>query len=116
MVHHLSRSLFFTACLILIPTVCHAQTKPSGDPAIISAGEKLELVFDGASILTEGVASAPDGTMYFSDITFTHLSKDEHGVSEAGHIWKYDPRSRETTVFVHPAECPMGSNSTPRGT
>ena len=103
MIHCLSRSPLFVVSLLLTPTLCQAQVKPSGDAEIISAGAQLELVFDGASVLTEGVASAPDGTMYFSDITFTHLSKDQHGVSEAGHIWKYDPRSKQTAVFRSPS-------------
>lgn len=103
MIDYLTRSWLFAVGLALFPAFGQAQPKPSGDPDIISAGAQLELVFDGASVLTEGVASAPDGSMYFSDITFTFQSKDEHGVSEAGHIWKYDPRSGETTVFRSPS-------------
>jgi gluconolactonase len=99
----LLRSHLVALVLVVAPTLCHAQAKPSGDPDIIPDGAQLELVFDGASVLTEGVASAPDGTIYFSDITFTYKSKDEHGASEAGHIWKYDPRSGKTTIFRSPS-------------
>jgi len=83
--------------------VSQAQSQPTGDPSIVPTGAKLELVFGGGSVLTEGVASAPDGTMYFSDITFTYSSKDELGVSEAGHIWKHDPRSGVTSIFRSPS-------------
>ena len=40
----------------------------AADP-IVPAGAKLEKLFDGI-VLTEGVAVAPDGMVYFSDITF----------------------------------------------
>ena len=43
---------------------------PAADP-IIPPGAKLEKLFDGI-VLTEGVAVAPDGMVYFSDITFSH--------------------------------------------
>src|ERR1700752_3633144 len=44
---------------------------PTGDPSVLPAGAKLDRVFDSACRLTEGVATSPDGTVYFSDITFT---------------------------------------------
>lgn len=97
------RSQLFTVGLILLPAIATAQPRPSGDPVIIPAGAQLETVFDGGSVLTEGVAVAPDGTIYFSDITFTYQSKNELGVSEAGHIWKYEPRFGTTTIFRSPS-------------
>ena len=103
MVHCPCKGQFVIVGIILIPVLAQAQPRPSGDPAIIPAGTQLETVFDGGSVLTEGVAAAPDGTIYFSDITFTYQSKDERGVSEAGHIWKYDPRSGRTTIFRSPS-------------
>ncbi len=76
---------------------------PTGDPAIISPDARLELLFDDACF-TEGVAVAPDGDVYFSDITFT--SSCRHGESElpqAGIIWRFDPDTKETTVFRSPS-------------
>jgi len=70
---------------------------------IVPAGSKLEKVFDGACALTEGVAAGFDGMMYFSDITFTSKCKDANGAEEAGHIWKFNPRTGETTVFRSPS-------------
>ena len=46
---------------------------PSGDPSIVSPDAKIETLFDGA-MFTEGPAVAPDGSVYFSDITFSHQS------------------------------------------
>ena len=65
-------------------------TLPTGDPSVLPAGAKLDRVFDGASILTEGVAVSPDdGMVYFSDITFTALCKDPSGkYLQAGNIIK----------------------------
>ncbi|MBI3990437.1 MAG: SMP-30/gluconolactonase/LRE family protein [candidate division NC10 bacterium] len=76
---------------------------PSGDPSIIPPGAKLEKLFEGGCVLTEGVAAGPDGMMYFSDITFTFRCKDEKGAMEAGHIWRYDPKTGKTTIFRSPS-------------
>src|SRR5205809_5671644 len=70
---------------------------------IVPPDAKLEKVFDQGVVLTEGVAVAPDGMVYFSDITFSHVSKDKHGVIEAGHIWKFDPKTGKATIFRSPS-------------
>ena len=44
---------------------------PTGDPAFVPAGAKLERLFDGGYMLTEGVAAGHNGMIDFSDITFT---------------------------------------------
>jgi gluconolactonase len=78
-------------------------TPPTGDPAIISPDARLELLFDDACF-TEGVAVAPDGQVYFSDITFS--SGCRHGDSDlpqAGIIWRYDPTSGQASVFRSPS-------------
>ena len=64
---------------------------------IFAPGAKLEKLFTGGH-LTEGVAVAPDGTVFFSDITFT----TETGM-QAGHIMRYDPRTNKTTVYRSPS-------------
>jgi gluconolactonase len=77
---------------------------PEGDPSVLPEGSKLMKVWDDGCVLTEGVTAAPDGAMYFSDITFTSLCKDESGkFLQAGNIWKYDPRTGETTVWRSPS-------------
>ena len=77
---------------------------PAGaaDP-IVPPDAKLEKIFDGGLVLTEGVAVAPDGTVYFSDITFTHFSKEKKQPVEAGHIWKLDPKTNKAEVFRSPS-------------
>jgi gluconolactonase len=88
------RALFV---LLLLATPASAA-----DP-IIPPDAKLETLFDGGLVLTEGVAVAPDGMVYFSDITFTHVSKEKKQPIEAGHILKYDPKTGKTTVFRSPS-------------
>ena len=74
----------------------------AADP-IIPPDAKLEKIFDGGLVLTEGVAVAPDGMVYFSDITFTHVSRDKKLPIEAGHIWKLDPATGKATIFRSPS-------------
>lgn len=69
---------------------------------IVPAGAKLEKLFDGI-VLTEGVAVAPNGMVYFSDITFSHQAKDEKGAIQAGHIWMFNPQTRQTKIFRSPS-------------
>jgi gluconolactonase len=77
---------------------------PTGNPAFVPPGSKLERLFDGGCMLTEGVAAGHDGMMYFSDITFTKLCKDPSGkYPQAGNIWKYNPKTGETTIFRSPS-------------
>ncbi|HEX9648295.1 MAG TPA: hypothetical protein VGB88_12395, partial [Alphaproteobacteria bacterium] len=77
---------------------------PTGDAAFVPAGSKLMRVFDGGCILTEGVAAGHDGYMYFSDITFSKFCKDPSGMYvQAGNIWRYDPKSGESTIFRSPS-------------
>ena len=71
------------------------------DP-IVPTDVKVEKLFE-TKVLTEGVCVAPDGMVYFSEITFSHMSRDEKGVIEAGHIWKFDPATNKTTIFRSPS-------------
>jgi gluconolactonase len=41
--------------------------------------------------------------VYFSDITFTHVSRAEKKPIEAGHIWKLDPATGKATIFRSPS-------------
>jgi gluconolactonase len=63
---------------------------------IVPPEAKLETLFD-AGVFTEGPAAAPDGSIYFSDITGSARSR------EAGHIMRYDPRSGRVTLFRSPS-------------
>ena len=60
---------------------------------ILAPDAELKELFNGA-YFTEGATVAPDGMVYFSDITFTDQTD-----MQAGHIWKHNPETGETTVF-----------------
>ncbi|WP_227270873.1 SMP-30/gluconolactonase/LRE family protein [Roseobacter weihaiensis] len=78
--------------------------EPVGDPSIILPGEQVELVWSGGCGTTEGVSSAPDGTIFFSEITFTFICGDpETKQLQAGNIWRHDPTTGETTLFRSPS-------------
>src|SRR5215207_2383241 len=79
-----------------------ASPASAADP-IVPPNAKLEKLFDGCLVLSEGVAVAPDGMVYFSDITFTPVSKAMKQPIEAGHIWKYDPKTGKTSIFRSPS-------------
>jgi gluconolactonase len=77
---------------------------PTGDANFVASDAKLDRVFDGGCILTEGVAAGHDGMIYFSDITFTKFCKDPSGkYLQAGNIWKHNPKTGETTIFRSPS-------------
>ena len=106
----LPRTATLTAGIILT-----ALTVGAAEP-IVPPGAKPEKLFDG-TVLTEGVAVAPDGMVYFSDITFS-FSPDArvgNGAFHAGHIWKHDPTTGTTTIFRSPSGMSNGIKFDARG-
>jgi gluconolactonase len=65
------------------------------DDDIVPPGAKLELLYTRSAPikggLTEGVAAAPDGTMYFSEIPVG---------DDKGMIMRFDPATKTTTIFA----------------
>ena len=98
---HAARPLPFTSTLLFAWLLLGAVAAPAADP-IVPANAKVEKLFEGG-VLTEGVSVAPDGMVYFSEITFSHVARDERGAIEAGHIWKFDPGTGKTTIFRSPS-------------
>ncbi len=88
--------------LITIVCLCLLSTSSFADEPIVPADAKLEKLFE-SKVLTEGVCVAFDGTVYFSEITFSHVARDAQGVIEAGHIWKFDPATNKTSIFRSPS-------------
>ncbi len=71
-----------------------ADVPPPTGESIVAPEARLELLFTRSAPiqggLTEGPAAAPDGTIYFSDIPMGQ---------DAGMILRFDPATKETTVF-----------------
>ncbi len=87
---------------VMLVWLCLVSTSSSADEPIVPADAKVEKLFE-SKVLTEGVCVALDGTVYFSEITFSHVARDAQGVIEAGHIWKFDPATNKTSIFRSPS-------------
>jgi gluconolactonase len=84
------------ACLVFCTVVAVYAAdvpRPMGD-AVVAPDAKLELLFTRTTKveggLTEGPAVAPDGSIYFTDIP----SGKENGM-----ILRFEPKTKQTTVF-----------------
>ena len=83
-------------CLLVLGAVSSSlsladEAAPTGDPAILPAGAKLERLWNDGEF-TEGVAVSKEGLVYFSDIAIE--------AKNPGRIMKFDPASGKTTVHV----------------
>ena len=83
--------------------------KTADHDAIFAPDAELKELFNGAHF-TEGVSVAPDGTVYFSDITFTDQTD-----MKAGNIWKHNPETGETTIFRSPSGMSNGTKFDAQG-
>jgi gluconolactonase len=95
-----------TLFAILIPGQIASQVS-----TILPANAALQVLYDGG-FFTEGPAVAPDGSVYFSDITFTSAGGEP---PEAGHILRYDPTTGTTAVFRSPSGMSNGLKFDARG-
>lgn len=89
------RFAFVMAAVTGLQSVCAQEP-------IVPPDAKLEHLFE-SRVLTEGAAVAPDGSVYFSEITFSHVARDENGAIEAGHIWRFDPTTGKTAIYRSPS-------------
>ena len=85
----ISRSIIAVVMCALVP-VCSAVDAPSGSPTILPKNSQLEELWNEGEF-TEGVAVAPDGRIYFSDIS--------RSADDPGQILRFDPKTKKTTVF-----------------
>ena len=88
--------------MTVLTILCLAPSAHCADEPIVPANATLEKLFEG-QVLTEGVAVGHDGLVYFSDITFSHKGLGPHGEIQAGHIWRFDPRTSKTEIFRSPS-------------
>lgn len=101
MLTNVLRAAVLSLLMVAVCGLTNWRTASAAEP-IVPPDAKLEKLFE-SNVLTEGVAVAPDGMVYFSEITFSNAARDAKGVIEAGHIWRYDPATGKTTVFRSPS-------------
>ena len=81
-----------TVLLLLWPVSSFGQF--SGlESKFIPPNSKLTEVFSGGETFLEGPTMSLDGTLFFSDITFTSVSG-----MKAGIIWTFDLSSKQSTT------------------
>jgi gluconolactonase len=108
----LSCSLLRMAVGVLALSAC--VNIAAAEEPIVAPDAVLEKLFEG-KVLTEGVSVAPDGMVYFSEITFSHKSRDAKGFIDAGFIWKFDPAAKTTSIFRSPSGMSNGIKFDARG-
>jgi gluconolactonase len=101
MLTSISRAVLITVLTLIAAGLPDSRLASAAEP-IVPPDAKVEKVFEGG-VLTEGVSVAPDGMVYFSEMTFSHVARDAKGAIEAGHIWRYDPTTGKTTIFRSPS-------------
>ena len=99
------RFIFYTVLSLAtaLPLAKAEPAKPSGSISILPSTSRLETLWEQGEF-TEGVAIAPDGQIYFSDIPSSE--------AKSGQILKFDPKSGKTTVFTAASEKSNGLMST----
>jgi gluconolactonase len=100
-----------------LSTLAQAQTPPTPVPLRLSQVNaaalplqaslfpptaRLETVFSGGCGVMEGMATAADGRVFFTEITRSAGCSDTQGVP-GGRIWTYDPASGQARLFREPS-------------
>jgi gluconolactonase len=106
-----SNKLAVLACAVVCTVAGNAWLAFAADPPkasamvrgpIVAPKAEIEKLF-GDGFWTEGPAVAPDGKVYFCDITMTFATK-----MAAGNVWVFDPESGRTTLFRSPSGMAAG--------
>ncbi len=98
------------APLLVLSGVAFAQA----DTSLVAAGAKVERVFC-CGVFLEGPAAAPDGSIYFTDITATYNYVGRPLEQQGGVIRRYDPKTGATTVYQSPSAMATGIEFAPNG-
>ena len=89
------RTVITTLITLTLLWTAYGTRMIAAENPILPEGAKLELLYTRTAKLngglTEGPAVAPDGSIYFTDMPFG---------PDAGMILRFDPTTRQTTVFT----------------
>jgi gluconolactonase len=84
------------------------------DTSLVAPGAALEKVWC-CGVFLEGPAAAPDGSIYFTDITGSHNYAGRPTEMLGGVIRRYDPKTGRTTVYQSPSGNATGIDFGPDG-
>ncbi len=90
----MNRNLILFVSLIGLSTHLFAQDPPSGDPSIIIPGSEIKEIFNQGKGFLEGPTMSENEMLYVCDIGRGY---------QTGHIWKIDPSTGESSVFLSPS-------------
>ena len=97
-IHLNPKHIWLVIVFFFMVTVCFGQMNSSANDIVDPSSKIKEIFAGGEGFILEGPAMAPDGTLYFTDITFTPFEG-----MKAGIIWNYNPQTGETKVFRSPS-------------
>ena len=97
-IFHNLKYIVFAYTYFFISTFTFGQKKTLGVDIVDPKSKIKEVFAGGEGLILEGPAMSPDGNLYFTDITFTHVEG-----MKAGIIWVYNPQTEETKVFRSPS-------------
>lgn len=99
----------------MLPVLLAAQSaRAQADTSMMAVGAKIERLFC-CGVFLEGPAAAPDGSIYFTDITASFNYRDRPLEMLGGVIRRYDPKSGATTVYQSPSSMATGIKFAPDG-
>lgn len=84
------------------------------DTSLVAPGATLENVWC-CGVFLEGPAAAPDGSIYFTDVTGSHNYTGRPTEMLGGVIRRYDPTTGKTTVYQSPSANATGIDFGPDG-
>lgn len=102
------------AWLLLTHLLAGSAALAQADTSLIAPGATLERVFC-CGVFLEGPAAAPDGSIYFTDITGSHNYAKRPLEMLGGVIRRYDPKTGATTVHQSPSGQATGIEFAPNG-
>lgn len=107
-------SLLVIALDVITLALSAPATSAQTDTSLVAPGAVLEKVWC-CGVFLEGPAAAPDGSIYFTDITGSHNYAGRPTEMLGGVIRRYDPKTGNTTVYQSPSANATGIEFGPDG-
>jgi gluconolactonase len=92
--------IVFAVTVLVVRTAGQEYARPLN--RVVNQNVQVEHCFGGGEF-TEGPAVAPDGTVYFCDLTF-----EGTGEGRRGHLWAYDPGTGKCIRYRSPSNMANG--------